>query len=250
MGFFSRRVDSWTSPNLGGPMEVVAYGGYGKPLLFFPTAAEDAGQLERQGMIAALAPAIDAGRLKVYCVESINGRSWLNPGVAGAERLAMQNGYDRYLCEEVVPYIRHDCRSSGIRLATAGAGFGAFHAFNSLCRHPDLFDEVTAMSGVFDLDPYAAGAPRDESYLHNPMAYLPNLDDHYFLPMLRERCAIRILTGDGAGENPEESRRISAVMTERGIPHNLELWGPEAGPGWPTWRAMMHQVYGAAPALT
>ena len=34
-----RVIDSWHSPNLGKPMEIVTYGHYGFPLLMFPTAA-------------------------------------------------------------------------------------------------------------------------------------------------------------------------------------------------------------------
>ena len=60
------------SDSLGGCMPVAVYGHWGTPLLYFPTASADFEELERFGMIDALSSHIEAGRVKIYSVNSIN----------------------------------------------------------------------------------------------------------------------------------------------------------------------------------
>ena len=47
-------------------MGLVVYGHWGPPLLVFPTSGGDEWEMERQGMIAALADFIDGGRVKIF----------------------------------------------------------------------------------------------------------------------------------------------------------------------------------------
>ena len=61
-------------------MGVVVYGHWGPPLLGFPTSAGDEWELEGQSMVGALSDFIDAGRVKVFTINSINGLSFYNKG--------------------------------------------------------------------------------------------------------------------------------------------------------------------------
>lgn len=244
MSFYNRDITAWHSPNLNEAMEIVCYGRWGKPLLFFPTAAADYLEYERFQVIEVLKPYIEQGRIKVYSINSINKKSWMNNEVDPHEKMEKQIEWDRYISEEVVPFIRHDCRTASAKVAVAGASFGAFHAFNTICRYPQLFDTCLAMSGFFDLSPYAEDCHHPELYFHNPSAYLPNLDDHYYLPLLQQSCDIHIITGQGPYEAPDESRRISAILYDRGIDHNLDIWGHDIEHDWPTWRKMLKHYVG------
>jgi esterase/lipase superfamily enzyme len=53
-------------------MEIAVYGHYGFALLMFPTAAADYLEYERFYVIDSLAPFVDAGKIKVFSINSIN----------------------------------------------------------------------------------------------------------------------------------------------------------------------------------
>ena len=59
-------------------MGVVVYGHYGPPMIAFPTTGGDEWEYERQGVIGAMARAIDGGRVKVFCVNTNNSDSFGN----------------------------------------------------------------------------------------------------------------------------------------------------------------------------
>lgn len=220
-------------------MPIAVYGDYGAPLLMFPTAAADFEEYERFRLIDAIAPHINSGRIKVYSINSINRESWLNENVHPYHRAQRQAEYDRYVSEEVVPFIWDNCRTPGIDIATTGASFGAFHAANTLFKHPDQFKTVIAMSGSYDIRPYCDGYHDDNVYFNNPAEYLPRLEDDYYLSRLRN-ARIHVVSGQGAYEAPDRSRHISHLLSSKGIPHELDLWGYDIAHDWPTWRDMLN----------
>ena len=235
----SRRLDSWHSPSLGQNMPIVSYGDYGHPLLLLPTAAADYLENERFFLVKAVEPHIQAGRVRVFSINSINSQAWMDKNIPVPEQARRQALYMRYIEDEVVPYIRNACRSSDIRVATSGASFGAFHAANTLLRRPDLFDATIAMSGFYDLGPdYFKGYSDDNCFFNNPAWYLPNLGGT-FLDLLQHRCRIHILTGQGAYEAPDASRKLSEQLHAKGIPHRLDVWGHDVNHDWPWWRKML-----------
>lgn len=234
-----RRIDRWHSPAMGFEMPIVSYGNRGKPLLLFPTAAADFLENERFYLIKAVEPAIFAGRLRVFSIESINRWAWMDKTLNVAEQARRQALYMRYIEDEVVPFIRNACGNADIRIATSGASFGAFHAANALLRRPALFDTVIAMSGFYDLGPdYLRGYGDDNTFYNNPVSYLPDLAGGY-LDLLRHHCSINIITGQGAYEAPDASRHLSGLLGAKGIPHTLDIWGHDVNHDWPWWRNML-----------
>jgi esterase/lipase superfamily enzyme len=234
-----RVIEEWHSPVLGQRMPIVAYGHWGHPLLLFPTAAADFLENERFFLVKAVEEQLRAGRVRLFSINSINSQAWMDRNLPVPEQARRQALYSRYLEDEVVPYIRHTCRGNDLRVATSGASFGAFHAANALFRRPDLFDAVIAMSGFYDLGPdYLRGYSDDNSFYNNPLWYLPGLDGEP-LRLLQNACSIRILTGQGAYEAPDASRRLAGVLAKKGIPHQLDLWGHDVDHDWPWWRKML-----------
>jgi esterase/lipase superfamily enzyme len=235
----ARTIDGWHSPILGQAMPIVAYGHWGHPLLLFPTAAADFLENERFFLIQAIEPAIRDGRVRVFSINSINSQAWMDRGLPVAEQARRQALYARYVEEEVVPYVRGVCRTADLRLAASGASFGAFHAANTVFRRPDLFDGLIAMSGFYDLAPdYLHGYSDDNVYYNNPAWYLPGLEGGT-LHQLRIACQILIMTGQGDYEAPDASRRLAGILSDKGIPHRLDLWGHDMTHDWPTWRRML-----------
>ena len=68
-----RAFDLW-SPAVGASGGVLAYGTWGRPVLVFPSEAGKASDFEYNGMVDAVAELLDAGRVKLYCVDSYDSR--------------------------------------------------------------------------------------------------------------------------------------------------------------------------------
>lgn len=237
----SRELHSWHSPNLNKQMEIAVYGHWGFALLMFPTAAADYLEYERFGLIGDLQPFIDAGKVKVFSVNSINNESWLNDHIPPSHKGVRHQQYNGYIIDEVVPFIKTHT-SDETMIITAGASFGALHAANSLFRRPDLFDGTIAMSGSYDLKAYTKGYYDDNCYFNSPADYLPSLSDEWHLSKLRAKQHIYILSGQGPYEAPERSIQLSNILHAKSIPHHLDLWGHDIPHDWPTWKAMMPHV--------
>ncbi|MBV9957304.1 MAG: esterase family protein [Acidobacteria bacterium] len=224
-------------------MPLVAYGHAGFPLLMFPTAAADYLEYERFLLVDAIKELIEAGRVRAYSINSVNRYSLLNDKASPQLKAELLTRYDRYILEEVLPLIRNDAGANA-RPITTGASLGAFLSANAYFRHPDLFGGVIAMSGSYDIRSYLKGYTDDNVYFNNPADYLRNLNDDYYLPTLRRAQNIYVVSGQGAYEAPERSRDLSGILSAKGIPHKLELWGHDVNHDWPWWRRMLPYYLG------
>ena len=74
----NRETAELWSAALGAAGTVIRYGYWGRPALAFPSERGGAADFENNGMVAAVAGLIDAGRLKLYCVDSYDAASWSN----------------------------------------------------------------------------------------------------------------------------------------------------------------------------
>jgi esterase/lipase superfamily enzyme len=230
----------WHSPRVGKWMGIRVYGHYGAPILVFPTSGGDENEYEGQGMIAALAHHIDSGRVKLFCVNSVNNESWYNKQAHPRHRSYMQAMYDAYVADEVVPFIYDQCRTPGIGITTTGASFGAYHAANFFFRHPDVFDTVIALSGLYQLS-YFIGDYMDENvYFNTPLAYLPNMNDPWYLDQYRQSRII-VAVGQGAfeGEMLADTQALKTILEEKNIPAWIDIWGGDVNHDWPWWYRML-----------
>ena len=100
------------------------------------------------------------------------------------------------------------------------------------------------MSGSYDIYNYLENHFDDNVYYNNPSMYLKNLDDHYHLPRLQQSDFVVIASGQGSYEAPERSREFSGLLSSKGIPHKLELWGHDVNHDWPWWRKMLPYYLG------
>jgi len=230
---------SWFSSRLGKEMPLRVYGHYGRPLLAFPTSGGDEGEYEGQGMIGALAHHIDAGRVKVFAIATVNNQSWYDKGAHPRHRSYVQAMYDAYVAAEVVPFIHDHTRTPRIPITTTGASFGAYHAANTLMKHPDLVRRCLALSGVYDIRRFMDGDYDDNFYFNNPVDYVYNLSDPYYLSHLHQ-ADIHLATGTGPYEDSGPTYRMAEILRARGIPHHLDDWGPEGGHDWPYWKHQMN----------
>ncbi len=234
----------WYSQRLGRQMNVRVYGHYGAPIVVFPTSGGDEREYEGQGMFEALGHHVDSGRVKFYCINSVNNDSWYNEQAHPRHRSWLQAQYDDYVMSELVPFVHDHCRTPGLPITTTGASFGAYHAANTLLKHPHVFKRCLALSGIYDVRRYMDGEADDNFYFNNPVDYVANLSDPWYLEQLRS-CDIRLVTGHGPWEHPEWSYQLSEVLSRRGIPHSVDDWGAEGGHDWPYWKRQMDRYLGA-----
>lgn len=233
-----RRVVKWDSPRLDREMGMAIYGNTGKPVLFFPTGGGDFLDCERFRMVDALAPLINAGRIKLYSVDSVSRWSWIDQNCEPKQKIEIQAAYDDYLVNELLPFIKHDSSDTTQRFAATGASIGAYLAYAAVARHPDWFDLMCAMSGTYQMDRRLKGYWDPTWYLHDPTQFLPNLpDDHPHLALLHE--AFFVLGLGRHYENDTYTKNASWALSRRGIPHRVEQWGGQSGHDWPTWRTML-----------
>ncbi len=242
--YFRRSLSSWYSPRLDMQMPIASYGHWGHALVLYPAGDADYLNCETHGLIDAVRPLIEAGRVRVFCIGSVNRMAWANEAVPLRERSRRQGLYSAYVEEEVVPHVRHVLGDLHARIAVGGPSFGAFHAANQFFRRPDLFDCLIGMSGFYDLAEVLGGYSDEDCYYNNPSWFVPNLQEGWLLEFIRERSQIHLLTGQGAWERPEHTTAFSRVLASRQIPHNLDLWGRDMPHDWPTWHRMLAHTLG------
>lgn len=232
----------WHSPALGRDMELKVYGHGGKPALIFPSGGGRFYEFEDFGMIEACRPFLEAGRLQLFAIDSVDHESWLNQSLSPADRARRHERYEAYVMNEAVPFVRDRNRSRG-GLMTTGCSGGGFHALNFLLRRPDVFDAVLSLSGVYG-PKWAFGDHWDDAiYFHFPLAYLPGLRDERTLALLR-RADIVFAVGQGAWETCDQydcigdARRLKEILDSKGIPCWADFWGHDVNHDWEWWRRM------------
>lgn len=229
-----REYERWNSPALNREMEMLVFGHAGTPLLVFPTSMGRFYDYENRNMIGALRHRYQAGELQAFCVDSVDTESWYNRGVPPRTRIERHMMYERYLLDEVIPYIRR--KNGAERVIVTGCSFGGYHSANFAFRHPELVEGVVSFGGAFDISQFVDGYFDEDKYFHCPPEFLANLTDARVLEELRR---LRIVLA--AGEHDmclRENQRLSRILQDLGIPHTLDIWGSGAGHDWPWWEQM------------
>ncbi|GAA4327776.1 esterase family protein [Flaviaesturariibacter amylovorans] len=239
-----RYLTSWYSERLNKEMPIAMYGHYGFALLLVPTAAADFLEYERFQLIDRLRPFIEAGKLKVFSIDSINNESWMNNSMDPRHKAIRHQQFNSYVYEEVIPFIKTHT-SPDTPVYTCGASFGALHSMNLFLKRPDLINGVLAMSGVYDLTEYTKGYWDDDVYFNSPQHYMPNLGDHNHLEGIRRSHHIHIFSGSGPYEDPNAARSFAGILYGKGINYELDVWGSEWKHDWETWRAVLPHYIGS-----
>ena len=224
-----------------GDASVVAYGHWGPPVLAFPAEKGNARDWEQTGMVAAVGDDLEAGRLKLYCVDAFDAWTWRAEDVPLEERGRRHGAYEQWIVDHVAPWIRDDC--GGYHdVALAGASMGAYHAANFALKRADAFPRALCLSGVYDVGAIGWGERGDAVYFNNPVDYVAHLHgDH--LEWLRGRVRLILVAGQGMWEDTtgalESTRSFAALLAGKKIPHELDVWGHDVPHDWPSWRAQL-----------
>lgn len=234
-----KATERWYSQRLEHTVGLTRWGHYGTPVLVFPTAGGDAEEIERNGLVGACWPLIEAGRIKLYSCDSVAGQAMVARAGSSVYRMWLFNQFHHCVVDEVVPAIQADLDGHPVPIVTAGASIGAFNALAVLCRYPEVFRAAVGMSGTYRIGRFFEGEFSEDLYFASPLDFLDGLDGSQ-LDTLRTRFAI-LASGQGAWENVDESWAAAEALGRKGVPNRVDAWGPEWAHDWPTWHRMLPQ---------
>jgi esterase/lipase superfamily enzyme len=225
--------------NLNQDMEFKVYGHAGKPVMVFPAQGGRFFEFEDFGMIEAVRWFIDEGLFQFYTADSIDAQSWANFSIHPSDRARRHEDYDRYITQELAPYIRERVGAEAMLLST-GVSMGGYHSANFFFRHPDVFDSLISISGLFQLNMFVGDCTDENIYFNSPLQYLTNLNDPWYLDKYR-RSQIVICAGQGAWEEAMNADilQLQRILVEKNIPAWVDLWGHDVNHDWPWWRKML-----------
>ena len=215
-------------------MELTVFGHAGSPVIVFPTSMGRFFDYENRNMIGVIGDRYESGMLQAFCVDSVDSESWYNRGVHPSHRALRHAQYDRYLAEEVAPFIRSKNPSN--QLIATGCSFGGYHTLNFALRHPDLVTAAISMGGAFDIHQFVRGYWDDNCYFNCPPDFVPNLDDAGLLERIgRQRLVL------ATGETDicvKANVQMAGILGRKNLPHWLDVWGDGTGHDWPWWERM------------
>ena len=232
-----RRHHRIPSRHMGREMHLWRIGWWGRPVVVFPSAAGFAHEWEAHGMLDALGELIARGRIKLYCTETNVARAWTRREEPPQERILHHLAFERYLLEELVPFVRADCQSPDAPLATAGCSLGAFYSANVALKHSTTFRWALCMSGRYEARSFTDGFSNMDVYFNNPLAYVPNLEG-LALDRVRSHTHLVLVCGQGPWEEGciEETRALADLCRVKGIPHTRDIWGHDVAHEWGWWK--------------
>ena len=228
------------APGFDRPGTVIRYGHWGRPVVVFPSEAGRAWDYENNGMVAAVAPLIEAGRVKLYCVDSFVHATWSDRWLSLEERARRHGAYTSWITDQVAGFIGADSPGTSDAIVT-GCSLGAYHALQFALTRADLFPVAICLSGNYDPSGWHGWGERGEAaYFTNPTDYVPGLHgDH--LDWLRSRLYLVLVAGQGAWETHPtgalpSTQHLAHLLGEQGIPHELDLWGHDVSHDWHWWQ--------------
>ena len=137
------------APGLDRPGTVIRYGHWGRPVLVFPSEQGRAWDYESNGMVDAVSDLVDAGRVKLYCVDSYDHVTWSDRSIPLEERAGRHRTFESWVTDRVVPLIGEDTPGASDVLVT-GCSLGAYHALQLALTRADLFPVAICQSGNYD----------------------------------------------------------------------------------------------------
>jgi esterase/lipase superfamily enzyme len=232
-----RRYEKIYSPAIGRDIQTLAFGHYGAPVIAFPSGMGQFYDFENNGMVEALSFLIEAGKIKLYCPESLDHESWLNHVIDPHWRAVRHNDYQDFIINNLVPAIRFDCGAPDIRIALTGCSLGAYHAANFTLKFPHLFHYALCMSGRYNIEALCGPSGSTEVYFNNPLAYVYNLHDGA-LEHARRNTHLALVCGQGAWEDKclHDTHRLADLLVKKGISHERDIWGHDVEHHWYWWR--------------
>ena len=227
----------WYSSRVNRDMRIRIYGHYGMPVIAFPCQDKQSDDFSNNGMIDALTPLIESGRMKLFCLDANDDETvslgHLNPGHAAY----MLDQYHEYLIQEVLPFVYG--KQGGYCLPyLVGASMGGSHSANHFFRRPELFAGFISLSASYDLARFFPNYMDENVYNNSPVHYLSNMPgDHEYIQLYNQKRMI-VCVGEGAFEYLVRYTAIwlENITREKNIHVEYNFWDGRSIHDWPSWR--------------
>ena len=223
------------SPALDRDMEYKTYGDQGHPVLVFPSQSGRFYDYQDFGMVDVLSSFIDEGKIRLVCVDGIDGETWSDANGDEQKRIELHERWFHYIVDELLPSVRHSEQETFI---ATGCSMGGYHAANFFFRRPDLFDTLLSLSGLYYAGFFFPHYTSSLVYDNSPYDFLSNMPaDYPYWELYRQRRII-LCVGQGAWEDNllESTRRMDALLIEHNVPAWIDYWGHDVSHDWPWWR--------------
>ncbi len=225
----TEKYHRWYSNNLNMDLEMLVFGDRGYPVILFPTTKGRYYQNKDFGLIDSVKWFIDQGLVKIYCPDTIDGRSWYDKGIHPADRARNYAWYDKMLVEELAPWAMHETGVS--KVAVAGCSFGGYHAANFAFKHPEKVGHLFTMGGAFDIKMFTEGYYDNNVFYNNPVDFLPGDGQ-------AELWQMNIILGTSEHDICKGYNiQLSDILKQKHINHWLDI-RPNANHDWPIWKQM------------
>lgn len=217
----------WYSHHLGRDVDMLVYGNWGYPVLMFPTSMGRYYEYKDFGFIDTVKWFVETGKIKLYCIDSIDRDSWYAKHLHPGSRIWNHVLYDRFIHTELVPGIQRECNER--KIGVAGVSFGGYHALNFAFRHPEQVGNLFTIGAAFNIRSFLSGYYDDNVYFNNPPDFMPNASN----PELHH---MNIVLGTSEYDFCKPSTlAMSNILRQKGIHHKLDImpWGDH---DWPVWK--------------
>ncbi len=218
---------SWYSHRLSREMGVAVYGHYGMPILAFPTSMGDEHEQEGQGMVRTLSPYIEQGRIRFFSINGVQSDSFNNKERTHSIAAGSRRNTTITSPAKSSPSSTPSCQTPGIPITTYGASLGAYHAANTLFKHPDRVKRCYALSGVYDMRDSMDGMYDDNFYFNNPVDYMANQNDPWFLHQYSRVATSTSRPALAHGKCPVPPTKCPPCLNEPGNCSSSGRLGPE-----------------------
>lgn len=197
-------------------------------------------------MVDAVKDFIEEGKLQLFCVDSIDLESWSKKWGSYQERIEQHERWFNYIVNEAIPRFRQIHNDTAWenyqgKFMTTGCSMGALHSANFFFRRPDIFDNLIALSGLYDAKFFFPNYSENLIYNNSPIDYLKNIPwNHYYLDMYRN-SKIVICVGQGRWEDEcrVDTTEMKNILKNLQVPAWVDYWGYDVDHDWPWWKIQL-----------
>ena len=231
-------------------MDVVSYGDAGPAVIAFPEGNSSFASWQDGGMVDALAPMIDAGKLRLFCPDSTDLMGWYSRYAVPEYRLANIEGFFKFVKNDLLPLVNKACGSEQ-RPVLVGAGMGALNACLLMLRDPELFGGLLALSGTYDARRFVVGDLPEGWEEVSPVDIVEALPQNGKARRVLKGLPIAFVCGQDASEDGIDTQRaLQKAFEDRDIEATFEYWGYDVSHSWEWWQREVTEMLPAvlAPA--
>ena len=235
-------------------MEFKRYGHSGVPVLALPARGGRFYDWENNGMPESVAGLLHAGKIQLFCADSMDSESLLAGDVAPRRRAEMQEKYFVYLTTELAPRIlalvaaeapaQAEADKKAAKTETtpalwcAGVDTGAYQAVNCRLRRPELFVGAIGLSGLYDMSRFLGSEADDLTLRNSPLHALAEKDIYNNAALTKaDENTLLLCAGQGAyeGDAYADTQALQAALKAAALPCHVELWGNDVSHDWYWW---------------